>query len=434
MEAIKRFGVLVILLMAALACNTPPLANTTPEVARTEQPTVVIVVPNGGNDHEDIVPQTPNPPPERSQQIDGLISEVSAERLLQSVQALATIPTRHVNSPESQRAAAVIFDLFEAAGGRLQIGYQDFPLSFNGQDTVQRNVVATLPGTSADAGVILVGAHYDSRTIDINDAESPAPGANDNASGVAGIIELATVLANESFPQTIVFVAFAAEEVGAWGARAYVERNPLPEAVIVLDIIGNSAGPAGETVIRVFSAPPDQAGQDSSSRALARLADYNADIYTPNLNVALQATVDRPGRFSDHVPFSDAGAPAMRFIELIEDVDRQHSAIDFPQYISASYLQQSTRLALASVINLAQGHTRPVLNVVDGQVQWDTVPSAAGYVIAQQSTTGVDDITYQRVSSEVNQVNPDVGVDVVSVAIIASDGTVGRFQSIVVTP
>lgn len=274
------------------------------------------------------------------------------------VEMLSAIHSRHVNSATISEAAVTIYEAFRAAGGHLTVAYDEFPLSFNGITTTQRNMVATLPGSDPAAGMILIGAHYDSRTADLYDAAGPAPGADDNATGTAALLEIARVLANETPDATVVLVAFSAEEVGLWGSRHYVEaaqqRGNDIRAMIALDIIGNASGVQGEGVIRAF-ADPDHA----PSQQLARLIAQQADTYLTDFAVQVQPTIDRPGRYSDHVPFSDAGIPAVRLIEAIEDVSKQHSPHDGIEHISATYLRQAVQLALASVINLAWGLPAP---------------------------------------------------------------------------
>lgn len=272
------------------------------------------------------------------------ISEVSLSRLAADITALTSIPTRHVNSPGSAQAADYIEAGFRAAGGRLEVRTQEFPLTWAGISTTQRNVIAVLPGADPQAGFILIGAHTDSRTFDLKDSTSPAPGANDNASGVAAVIELARLLANSTPQATLVFAAFAAEEVGHQGSDAYVQaalaRGESYQAVIILDIIGNAAGPAGAGSVRVFSAPPE----DSPSRRLAYQFEQIGEEALTGFDVQVQSTLDRPGRYSDHVPFSEAGIPAVRLIEPIEDLTHQHSASDTPDRVSMDYVAQITRL------------------------------------------------------------------------------------------
>ena len=225
------------------------------------------------------------------------------------------------------------------------VAYEDFELDYDGIVGSQRNVIARLPGSDPSAGVIVIGAHYDSRVADIKDAAERAPGANDNASGVAALIEIARLLAHETPVASIDFVAFAAEEIGSVGSSYYLgsaqARGEVIRGVIILDMIGNAGGPAGRGTLRVFSAPPDT----SISRQLARWVSNVAQVYRPAFQVSVEPRLDRPGRFSDHVPFSQAGIPAIRLIELVEDSTRQHSPNDLPQYLDMAYLRQATQLA-----------------------------------------------------------------------------------------
>jgi hypothetical protein len=265
------------------------------------------------------------------------------------------------------------------------VAFDPFPLAFNGLPTIQQNVVATLPGSDPSAGVVVVGAHYDSRTVDINDAVSRAPGADDNATGVAALLEMARLLADTTPRATVVFVAFSAEEVGTVGSRHYVEaarhRGDDLREMMVLDIVGNAVGDSGASAIRVFSAPPD----DSPSRQMARFVALQGQTYLSGFDVLVQSTVDRPGRYSDHVPLSDAGIPSVRLIEAVEDTARQHSGDDLPDTVSPEYLHDATQLALASLVNLADGPPAPSapirLTERPDTLAWEPVSGAVGYAL-----------------------------------------------------
>ena len=341
---------LLILIVAALACGSPPApeppAPSPPPLSPDRLPSPTHPPLPAGT-------SSPVPAPAEADRAAALMEAVSAGRLMEHVRALASIPTRHVNSATINDAAQYIHGAFTAAGGRISVAYDPFPLSYNGVASTQYNVVATLPGSDPAAGVILLGAHYDSRTVDLRDALGAAPGADDNATGVAVLLELARVLADEPLGATLVFVAFSAEEVNLGGSRHYLEqartRGEDIRAVIVLDIVGNAGGAAGESAIRVFSAPPE----DSPSRQLAYFVAEQGARYLPGFEVRVQPTIDRPGRYSDHVPFSEAGIPAVRLIETIEDTARQHSADDRPESLSPAYLQKAARLALVSTLALA---------------------------------------------------------------------------------
>jgi hypothetical protein len=367
----------------------------------------------------------------RSAHISGLMDDVSAERLYEDVFTLANIPSRNINHPGNAEAAEYIFDQFEAAGGNLEVAFDEFPVVWNEQYTDQRNVIATLPGSDPSAGVIIVGAHYDSRTVQLNDLEGPAPGANDNASGTAVTMELARVLAHENPRATIKFIAFSAEEMGKLGSIHYVEEALAHgediRAVVALDIVGNAVGPAGEGRIRVFSADPP----DSSSRWLARSVAWHAEQYLP-IDVLIQPVVDRPFRYSDHVPFSDAGFPAVRLIESVEDTGRQHSALDRPEHISPQYMASVVQVVLASLGNIAfapDAPTRPRLD--DRMLYWSPVEEARGYVVALWEQDQADLRRVIILDEPVTSLILDfdtTGVVSISIAAIGSGGHISLFS------
>jgi hypothetical protein len=349
----KICAYLSLLLSLALltACNLPqeaPIQFERPEILQFIKPAGTALPPG----------VTP-PPPERVDFVDSLVAAVSSQNLFLSVEALAGVHSRHVNSASIQQAAELIFSGFQSAGGRLNVAYDEFELEYDEIASNQRNVIARLPGSDPSAGVIVIGAHYDARVEDISDAVARAPGADDNASGVAALMEMARLLANETPVASIDFVAFAAEEIGTAGSSYYLQsalsRGEIIRGVIILDIIGNAGGAAGRGTLRAFSASPDT----SISRQLARWVSGVALVYTPGFQVRVESRLDRPGRFSDHLPFTQAGIPAIRLIELVEDASRQHTSNDLPQYLDQDYLRQATQLALAAVVNLAFGFELP---------------------------------------------------------------------------
>ncbi len=335
----------MILLAALMSCGPLFSAPTPTKVSITPY----VTLPSSPSQEDATVETTAaaSPEPGSDDFIQTWMDAISVSNMMQTVFALSNLPTRHVNNSTIQDVAQIIYDRFIDAGGNLQVSTDKFPLLWNGVLTTQQNVAATLPGTDPTAGIVLIGAHYDSRTADLNDAVSPAPGANDNASGVAIMLELARVLAPEARRTTIVFAAFSAEEVGRVGSKHYVEaaqaRNDDIRVVIVLDIVGNSAGPTGEGSLRVFSADPP----DSPSRQLAYRFEKQSEHFMPGLDIQVQPTIDRPGRYSDHVAFSEVGIPAIRLIEPIEDPGRQHSAFDTPDTVSGDYLRVVAQVLLA---------------------------------------------------------------------------------------
>jgi Zn-dependent M28 family amino/carboxypeptidase len=335
---ITRHSLAVITLIVALACGNMPQMASTATPAPVIVPTPTLSASN-----------TPAP----TIQIDplpALIEQVDADRLKDTMEALAAIPSRHVNSATIGDAAEYIKAQFEAAG--LEARYQEFPLTWEGVTTVQRNVIASLPGSDPDAGIVLVGAHYDSRVADLRDAVSAAPGATDNASGVAAVIELARLLAGTHPRSTIQFVAFSAEEVGRVGSKYFVQLAQTDglsyRAMIALDMVGNPGEGGAPNQIRAFSAGPE----GSISRMLAHAVADATAVYLPDFEVVIQDAIDRPRRYSDHNSFSEAGYPAMRLIQMAEDPDN-HTGLDTPDKVSPEYMAQAAKVALIGIVTAA---------------------------------------------------------------------------------
>lgn len=401
-----------------------PTDTPTPAAASATSAPILLAAPTAT-----LPPSTLTLPPDTNSHIAALVREVSAERLAESVFALSAIHSRHVNSAAIGDAAEYIRSQLEAAGGRLVVEYGEFPLVWNEVFTTQVNVIATLPGSDPDAGMIVVGAHYDSRTVEIDDHDTAAPGANDNASGTAVVIELARLMANETPRATIVFAAFSAEEVGKVGSTYFVQqalaRGDHIRAMIALDTVGNTVGPSGEGMIRVFSADPPE----SASRQLARYADVIGARYLPGFEVQVQPGIDRPYRYSDHVPFSEAGIPAVRFIEVLEDLNRNHSSLDLPEQLSPAYMQSVGRLALASIANLAWSPDAPgAPGARTDRVAWSEVEGAAGYLLGMRSADSLEFQYVIRVSNSWADWLSVEGWDYVSAAAIGQDGSLSLFS------
>ena len=310
--------------------------------------------------------------------------------------------TRHVNSgyDSSSRgigaAADWLLRQFEGiradSQGRLVVFPQPFELEWADVRSEARNIVAFLSGSEPAAGTLLIGAHYDSTGINQRNGDAPAPGANDNASGVAALIELARVLSTRPHRSAIMFVAFSAEEVGRQGSIAFVRDYLQPSGIdnrlmINMDSIGSPRDAQGNVdtgSLRVFSAGPEE----SPSREAARTVELLALNHVPDLVLTLQDSEDRAGRFSDHISFSEAGYPAFRLIQSLEDVTRQNNDRDTIDIVQADYLTRVTRAVLGIVSALADG-PRPPRNIAlreagDGArtLVWEPVPGASGYVVA----------------------------------------------------
>ncbi len=307
--------------------------------------------------------------------IDHALAQVSAERLNEVVEKLASFGTRHTLSSQTDptrgigAAAQWIHDEFARASPRLQVRFDDHEIPAQGARIVRdvriRNVVAVLPGRSSRR--IYVSGHYDSLAraasasggFDWAAGDLPAPGANDDGSGTALTMEAARVLAQSGieFDATLVFVAFAGEEQGLVGAHLHAQKAVAEKAVIDAvfnnDIVGNSRGGNGivdAESVRVFAEGPE----DSLSRQLARYIQRMAARYVPSHRVRLIARHDRFGRGGDHTAFNQRGYAGVRFSEANENYGRQHVVEDTPDGVDAAYLARNTRVNLAGV-----GVTRP---------------------------------------------------------------------------
>lgn len=409
----KRTPLLIVWIIAwfglvALACNLgssslPP--TLVPRVTDTPLPTLGYATLSPEELPQAAQVQQPvSVAPAISGSLQAMLNRVEADRLFLHIDRLQSFRTRHVNSradlPDQGIGAAYRYvrAQFEAiqqqAGDNFTVTEQPFTATWNGVATSQYNIIGIIPGRAIDGGIIVLGAHYDSISLDPLDAEYYAPGANDNASGVAALIEIARIMSAEQQRATVMFVAFGAEEIGRVGSIEFVrwlqQRNIRVDAMLNMDIIGSQTGPNGENAgnrMRVFSAGPNE----SKSRQLARavyLIDYNL---IPNMEILVQDAGDREGRYSDHLSFSEVGFPAVRFIEALEDRARQHTPRDTIDDIQASYLTRAAQTVLTVAAVLADGlpaprniSLRPNASGTRTLV-WEPVPGAVGYLIALRS-------------------------------------------------
>lgn len=375
--------------------------------------------------------------------IMALVSSVSQQQLVGYVQTLESFGTRSTFSvtdrPDFGIGAARlwIFNEFLRVGnGRLQVEFDDFPLTLGGITTQQQNVIATLRGDGSAPGAVLIVAHYDSRPINPNDGTSRAPGANDNASGVAAMLELARILSGQSWNMDVVFIAFAAEEQGTHGSRHYVSNRLFggPEVALVLnnDIVGGRPGIPQS--VRLFSPGPES----SLPRQKARYVDFIGGLYLPTFAVTLMDAVDREGRFSDHMRFLEVGIPALRLTESEEDATRNHTALDTSDALDYNYLRQITQLNVAVVTNIIGAPAQPeppALAVLDGGVAltWPVDSTAAAYVISFRPVASNAYGPFRFVSGAqagqvaITDLDPNVSYGV-SLAALTADGRMSLFS------
>jgi hypothetical protein len=263
--------------------------------------------------------------------------------------------------------------------------------------------------------VVIVGAHIDSRVTDVMNVTSDAPGANDNASGVALVLEAARLLSQRQFDATIVYAVFSGEEQGLWGAELLADtakaRGWQVSAMLNNDIVGNTVGQGGVRVadkVRVFSegirASEDLVAQqgrraeggedDGPSRALAKAIDGIATGIPGGLDVMIDRRPDRFGRGGDHEPFLKLGYPAVRFSVAAENWDRQHQDLrtekgvvygDTIEGMDFPYLAKVTAINVAALSRIASAPAAPEDVSIAGAlsrdttVKWAAVPGAAGY-------------------------------------------------------
>lgn len=338
-------------------------------------------------------------------EIKKMIAEIKAENLENTVKKLVSFGTRHTLSDTKSKTRGIgaaqqwvksEFEKYAAeSNGRLTATIDYFTIKADGrriaQDSQLGNVMATLKGTDPnDDRVLIISGHLDSRVTDVMDAKSDAPGANDDGSGVAAMMELAKIMSKRSFPYTIIFVAVTGEEQGLYGARHLAElakkENWNIIAMLNNDMIGNSLSSGtnlrDNTKVRVFSeATPyleteDEAkmrklinrDNDSPSRLLARYIKTTTDQYVDQLEVNLVYRNDRFLRGGDHTPFSQNGFTAIRFCEMNENHDHQHQDLrtennikygDLPEFMDFEYLRKIAASNLATLANLAWAPKAP---------------------------------------------------------------------------
>jgi hypothetical protein len=379
-------------------------------------------------------PWVPQPP---DRELGRLLGEVDERRIRATVEKLASFGTRHTLSSQTdpRRGIGAARDWIhaelsryaEASGGRMTVQLQQYvqpPASRIPVATTITNVVATLRGSTTPERTYVVSGHYDSRATDVMDAERDAPGANDDASGVAVAMELARVMATRRPDATIVFAAVAGEEQGLYGsgqmARLYRAAGTDVQAMFTNDIVGSSTADDGTRdpwSIRLFAEgvptaeTPQQAAtrqsvggeNDSPSRQLARFAEAVAQNPATGMAVRVVYRRDRYLRGGDHIPFLQQGYPAARFTEPNEDYAHQHQDVrieggtqygDLPEFCDHAFITRVARVNGAVLWSLSQAPGTPRGVTVrtaaltnDTELTWTPDPAAAGYEVVWRPTT-----------------------------------------------
>ena len=384
-----------------------------------------------------------SPPP--AAVIGRIVHDISAERIAGYVRTLTGFGTRNTLSDPANASRGVgaarrwIRSEFERcsreAGGRLVVSDDSFTAEPGPRipaPTVVVNVVATLPGdqpASRDRTYVVSG-HYDSMNGDVRDGAGDAPGADDDASGTAAVIASACAMAGHHFDATLVFMAVAGEEQGLVGAThwaAEARRRGLDVAgMFTNDIIGSSHAEDGSVDshrVRLFAegVPPhatlsdalqtliSTGGEnDSPTRELARFVRAVATQHVPSLAVEIVYRRDRYLRGGDHIPFLEAGYPALRFTEAHEDFRHQHQNVrvedgvqygDLVQFTDSEYIANVARVNAAALAALALGPAAPRNAMIetlklenDTTLRWDPnpEPDVVGYRVRFRRTTAPD--------------------------------------------
>ncbi len=383
-----------------------------------------------------VAAQQPAPPAPIDPRIQQIVDSVSATRIGADVTTLAAFGTRSTYSDTvsstrgigaARRWIKAQFDRISAQCGHcLTVTYVQQVRTEGAVRPVNVvNVVAIQRGTAHPDRYIIMSGDIDSRATNVNDSTSDAPGANDNASGMAGVLEAARVLSKDHFGSSIVYLGLSGEEEGLWGGEqvAGMAKEQGWDVVGMLnnDMIGNIEGISGITdnsTFRVFSEPTpvtetDQARRlrryyggevDGPSRQLARYVARMADLYVRNLDPIMIYRLDRFGRGGHHRPFNDVGFAAVRIMETNENYTRQHqnvrveNGIHYGDVVSGVNFPYAAKLAevnAATLAGLAWAPPAPDTVRIGGAVSpsttlaWSAVndPNLAGYKIYWRDTT-----------------------------------------------
>jgi Zn-dependent M28 family amino/carboxypeptidase len=369
-----------------------------------------------------------------------IIGQVSHDRIEQDIRKLVSFGTRNTLSDTTSETRGIgaarrwIKSEFERistdCGGCLEVFYQRNLVPAEGnrripEDTWVVNVVAVQRGSLYPGRYVIMSGDIDSRASSATDAETDAPGANDNASGMAGALEAARVLSKYEFPTSIIYSGLSGEEQGLYGgqhmAAVAKEEGWDIGGVLNNDMIGNIEGVDGvidNTTFRVFSEPTPVTDTerdhylrrffggevDGPSRQLARYVERMTAKYMKNLDAMMIYRLDRFGRGGHHRPFNDEGFPGVRIMETHENYNRQHQdirvedGIEYGDVIEGVNFEYAAKLTAVNAIVLAGIAWAPPTprNVMIGgavrpstRLKWDPVddPTLVGYRIYWRETT-----------------------------------------------
>lgn len=373
-----------------------------------------------------------------SQKLYDIIDAVSSERIKNDIKILADFGTRHTLSDTVSETRGIgaarrwIKNEFETISDNcsncLDVFYQKDLVEKGANGRITKdvwvvNVVAIQKGTKYPNRYIIMSGDIDSRVSDPNNFTSDSPGANDNASGMAGAIEAARVLSKYKLESSIIYVGLSGEEQGLFGGKGLAnyakENNWDIIGVLNNDMIGNIKGVDGvidNRTFRIFSepVPPNETEKqrtsrrfyggevDGISRQLARYVHKTVKTYMPEMNPMMVYRLDRFGRGGHHRPFNDAGFAGIRIMEAHENYTQQHQDIrtengikygDTFEHVNFEYAKKLTAVNAITMASLASAPPAPTTVGIGGIVEpsaklkWNVVDGAKGYKIYWRDTT-----------------------------------------------
>ncbi|MEM7484809.1 MAG: M28 family peptidase [Bacteroidota bacterium] len=404
-----------------------------------------------------------------------IINSVSAERIEQDVTTLVNFGTRHTLSDTVSQTRGIgaarrwIKSEFDKTSSNcnncLEVFYQkDLVKKGDGQritkDVWVVNVVAIQRGTKYPNRFIIMSGDIDSRVSDANNFTSESPGANDNASGMAGTLETARILSKYKFESSIIYVGLSGEEQGLYGGKGLAsyakEKGWDIVGILNNDMIGNITGVDGVVSnrdFRIFSepVPPTETEQqrrarrfyggevDGISRQLARYVHKTTKTYMPEMNPMLIYRLDRFGRGGHHRPFNDAGFAGIRIMEAHENYTQQHQDIrtengiaygDVLEHVNFEYAKKLTAVNAINLASIAWAPPAPTTVEIGGIVEpstkfkWNKVEGAVGYKIYWRDTTSPTWDNYKYVKDFTGHVLEGIVIDnyFFGVATVGKDG------------
>jgi hypothetical protein len=405
--------------------------------------------------------------------LKSVLREIDPRRIERIVRRLAAFGTRHTLSSQDDPVRGIgaardwIYEQMrwyaEASDGRMTVELQTFvqPVSPRiPEPTPITNIIATLRGTTDPDRVYVVTGHYDSRVTDVMNATADAPGADDDASGVAAVMEMARIFATRRTEATIVFAAVAGEEQGLYGsdhmAQVYKDAGTDIQAMFSNDIVGtgdaHDGTPPDWRTVRLFvegvptSETPAQTTvrqaiggeNDGPSRQLGRFVEDVAENPETGMKVRVVWRRDRYLRGSDHLSFLRRGYPAGRFTEPRENFRHQHQDVrvedgvqygDLPRFCDFFYIARVARVNAATLWSLAQAPSTPRGVVIDTTqltntttLRWQggTEPDLAGYEVVWRESTEPN-WTHGVLVGPVTSVTVDISKDNVQFGVRAID-------------